>query len=172
MAAAIGLVLAAAIIAFLVLGGDDDDGSDSDGTRGPEAVSLEELQELPGSVDHPVYWAGERDDTQYELTVDADGNIFIRYLEPDVEVGSREVASLTVGTYPAQNAYGVLQKSAKQKGALRGETPDGGLVVSNQASANSVYVAYPGSDLQIEVYDPNPQVAFETATSGDVEPIE
>ena len=161
------------IILILVLSGGDDDGGEEPAATGePTEATVEELQDLAADVDHPVYWAGEQEGKRYELTVSEEGNIFIRYLDPDVEVGSREVASLTIGTYPVQNAYAALQKTGKQEGALKGETPDGGLVVSNEASANSVYVAYPGSDFQIEVYDPNPQVAFETATSGQVEPIE
>ena len=137
-----------------------------------QEVSVDELQDLAASLDHPVYWVGEQEGKQYELTETPEGNIFIRYLDPDVEIGSRDEAALTIGTYPVPDAYAAVQKTAKEKGALTGKTPDGGIVVSNQASANSVYIAYPGTDVQIEVYDPNPQVAFETATSGDVEPIE
>lgn len=174
IAAAIGIALAIIIILVLVLaGGDDEGGSDEPAASGEaEAASVEDLQELADSVEHPVYWAGEQEGKQYELTVSEEGNIFVRYLDADVEIGSRDVASLTIGTYPVPDAFGALQKNAKQPGALRGKTPDGGLVVSNEASANSVYIAYPGTDIQIEVYDPNPKLAFETATSGEIEPIE
>jgi hypothetical protein len=163
------------IILILVLtgGGDDGDGGETEQASGEaREVSVEELEEVAAGIDQPVYWAGEQEDKRYELTETADGNIFIRYLDPDVEVGSTEVASLTVGTYPLENAYGATQKAGREKGALKGETPDGGLVVTNQNSASSVYIAYPGTDVQIEVFDPNPQVAFETATSGDIEPIQ
>ncbi len=175
VAAGIGIALAVVIILVLLLsGGDDDgDGGGSDTTAGEaREVSAQELEDLASSLDHPVYWIGEQDGKRLELTETPEGNVFVRYLDSDVEVGSREVAALTIGTYPVPDAFAAVQKTAKQKGALTGETPDGGIVVSNQASANSVYIAYPGTDVQIEVYDPNPQVAFETATSGDVEPVE
>lgn len=173
IAAGIGVVLAAVIIAILVLSGDDDGSSDTDGeARGPEAASVEDLQELPGSVGHPVYWAGERPDTQYELTVNEDGNIFIRYLEPDVEIGSRDVPAFTVGTYSVPDSYGALQGVGKQPGAVKARTPDGALVLTNEGNPQSVYIAYPGTDYQIEVYDPDAATALEAATSGQIEPIE
>lgn len=165
-------MLAAAIIAFLLLGGGDEGGSGSDGLRGPEAVSVEELGEVPGSVDHPVYWAGERPDTQYELTVDEEGSVFVRYLDPDVEIGSTEVASFTVATYPVPDAYGALQRVAKRPGAIKAKTPDGGFVLTNETNSQSVYIAYPGSDYQIEVYDPDGAAALQAATSGQIKLIE
>jgi hypothetical protein len=172
IAAALGVVLAAAIILLLVLGGDDDGGSESSEARGPEAVSVDELQDLPDSVDHTVYWAGERPDVQYELTVDGDGNIFIRYLEPDVAIGARDVAAFTVGTYPVPDAEGALQNVARQPGAIRARTPDGAQVLTNESNPQSVYIAYPGSDYQIEVYDPDAPAALKAATSGKIEPLE
>jgi hypothetical protein len=176
VAAGVGIGLAVLIILLLVLTGGGDDGSESESsdtpTREPREVSAQELEDVAASVDHPVYWVGEQEGKKLELTESPEGNIFVRYLDPDVEIGSREVGALTIGTYPVPDAFGVVQETAKQKGALRGETPDGGIVVSNQSAPNSVYLAYPGTDVQIEVYDPNPQVAFETATSGDVEPVQ
>lgn len=175
VAATIGVVLAAGIIAFLVLSGGDDgggSGSGSEPARGPEAVSVAELQELSDSVGHPVYWAGERPGTQYELTVSEEGNIVIRYLEPDAEIGSPDVAAFTVATYPFPDAYAALTAVAENPGAIKAKTPDGALVVTNESNPESVYVAYPGSDQQIEVFDPDPLVALETATTGQIEPIQ
>ena len=172
IAAAIGVVLAAAIIAFLVLNGGDDGGSESSDARGPEAVSADELRELPSSLGHPVYWAGERPGTQYELRVDEDGNVFIRYLGSDAEVVARNVPAFTVGTYPFSDAYGALQGLVSRPGAIRAKTPDGGLVVTNESNPESVYIAYPGSDYEIEVFDPDAAAALRAATSGRIEPIE
>ena len=118
-------------------------------------MSVDELQQLPGEVDHAVYWAGERPDTKYELKVDEGGNVFIRYLGSDMEVGSDEGAAFTVGTYPFSDAYGALQELAKKPGAINAATRDGAQVVTNEGNPTSVYIAYPGSDYQIEVYDPD-----------------
>lgn len=173
IAAALGIGLAVLIILILVVsGGDDDGGSEPDRSGEAQEASVEDLQALADSSDIPVFWAGEREGQTYELTATEDGNVYIRYLGPDVEIGARDVAALTIGTYPVQDAYGALQRIAREKGSLRGKTPDGGLVVSNESNPTSVYVAYPGTDYQIEVFDPDPKVAFETATSGALERIE
>jgi hypothetical protein len=42
----------------------------------------------------------------------------------------------------------------------RASAPGGGLAVYNIDAPNSVYVAYPGSDVQIEVFDPRANVRF------------
>lgn len=171
-AAIVGILLAAAIVAaFLLLSGDDDGDSGPDATGGAESISVDGLRDLAGSVDHPVYWAGQRPRNEYELTITEDGNIFVRYLDPDTPVGSTEVASLTIGTYPVSNAYGALQEVASQPDAKTSETPDGGFVVTNSKNPESVYIAYPDTDEQIEVYDPNPKTAFSLATSGAIVPI-
>ena len=81
------------------------------------------------------------------------------------------VASLTIGTYPVADAYEATKNVADQQGSKTGKTPDGGFVVTNSNNPNSVYIAYPGADHQIEVYDPDPKTAFSLAESGAVVPI-
>jgi hypothetical protein len=164
----LALIAAVAVVAYLVLNGDDDSSS-PEPTGGPEGISQQGLTDLANSVDHPVYWAGPRPNTRYELTIADDGNIFIRYLAPNTPVGSQEVASLTVGTYPAESAN--LQRAAEKPGAETDQTPDGALVVTNSNSPTSVYIGYPDRDHQVEVYDPDPEVALSLATSGAIVPI-
>jgi hypothetical protein len=165
------LVAAVVVVVVLLLNNGGDDNSEPKATGGAEAISVQGLQDLAGSVDHPVYWAGPRPDQKYELTISDQGNIFVRYLKPNTPIGSRQVASLTIGTYPVPDAYSALQKAATKPGAKQDQTPDGGIVVTNSNRPQSVYVAFRGSDHQIEVYDPNPKTALALATSGAIVPI-
>jgi hypothetical protein len=167
--ALIVLLVAVAVVAFLVLRSDDNGSSEPASTNGPEGISQQGLVDLAKSVDHQVWWAGPRSGSRYELTIADNGNIFIRYLDPNTPVGSRDVASLTVGTYPAAGAN--LDVAAKRPGAKTGKTPDGALVVTNSDSPTSVYIGYPDSDHQVEVFDPNPKEAFSLATSGAIVPV-
>jgi hypothetical protein len=164
-------VIAIGIAAWLLLGNDDDNSTLPQPTNGAEAASLDRLHDLASVVDHPTYWVGERPDVVYELTVTSDGKIYIRYVPRGTTIGTRDQTFLTVGTYPVTNAYGALQTIANAPGAVTGKTPDGGFVVFNKTNPQSVYVAYPGSDYQIEVYDPDPKAARQLAISGGVEPI-
>ncbi len=178
IAAGIAIVVIAAIIAAILLSeGDDSAGEGTSpaslpqATDGPVEASLERLQELASSAGHPVYWAGEQPGRGYELTVERDGKIFVRYLDEGVPVGSPE-GSLTVGTYPYSEAFETLEAAATQPGAVTGDAPGGGLVVGNESNPNNVYVAFPGSDFEIEVFDPAEGEALEIATSGAVRPIQ
>jgi len=174
----IGILAAAGIIAFLLLRGGDDSagdgrepGSKVHATGRPEAATLDQLRDLGSAVGHPVYWAGQQPGRHYELTVDPDGKVYLRYLAEGVPVGSRRVSSLTIGTYPYIDAFGALQAAARRSGGITDRTPDDGLVVTFPTSPNNVYVAFRGTDYEIEVYDPNAGRALELATAGEIAPL-
>src|SRR5206468_9893075 len=115
----------------------------------PIQVTVNRLLQLGGVVGHPVYWAGARPGKKYELTIDNNQNIFIRYLDPGVPVGSKDGSSLTVGTYPVPNATAALRGQADKPGASTDSAPGGGFVLTSADAPQSAYVAYPNSDYQI-----------------------
>ena len=172
----VGAVVAVAIaIAFvvwlLVRGGDSSTakpGTTTGQAAGPEATSADKLRALSVELGHPIYWAGPLPNRTYELTRTSDNRIFIRYLPKGVPVGIRQAAFTIVGTYPVPNAYKVLQGLAKKPGESTFSAPVGGFAVYSTAQPSNVYLAYPGSNVQIEVYDPSPQRARRLITSGQV----
>ena len=87
-------------------------------------------------MDQPLYWAGPREDTTYELTVTGEGNVFIRYLPSGVEPGD-ETLFLTVAMYPLDDAYNVTRRSAGSGDTI--ENPHGGVAV--KGTPNNVYLA-------------------------------
>lgn len=162
------VVLAAGLAAWQLLGGGDD------GTkRAPAAgVSVERLTAFAGTVPHPVYWAGAQPGTKYELSKTRDGRIYVRYLPPDAKVGNSRTTYLTIGTYPLPNALETLKATAKKQGATTISLDRGGLAFQDRNRPTSVYLAYPGSDFQVEVYDRSPARALKFASSGQVAAIE
>ncbi len=162
------LVLVAAIL--LVAGGDDGSGPVVSNT-GPHFSSATELADLEGSLGHAVYWAGERPPAQIESKQEADGSIYLRYLPPGTAAGDARVTFLTVGTYPVADAQAAVQRAAAQAGVDVEAVASGGIVFPNPASEGSVYLAYPDSDLEIEVYDPSPGRAMELIRSGAIRPV-
>jgi hypothetical protein len=72
-------------------------------TAVPAAASRAELTALATSLGHPIYWAGPRTGYTYEVTQDASGKVFIRYLPPGLAVGASK-PYLTVATYPFPGA--------------------------------------------------------------------
>ncbi len=163
------VVVAAAAVWFL-----SRNDSSSSSTRGPVdaskpvALSAGGLQTLASAVPQPIYWAGARRGYLYELTRTTGNDVYIRYLPPGVDAGAKAAKYLTVATYPFKDALNALQKVSKGKGI---PIAGGGLALVDESYPNSVHLAYPGVDYQVEVYDPSPARAREVATSGAVQRV-
>ena len=65
----------------------------------------------------------------------------------------------------------MLRKLSRQEGEKGVLAPGGGLAVYSVEAPNNVYVAFPGSDVQVEVFDPRPKRALRLVTSGRVAPV-
>jgi hypothetical protein len=177
--AVVALALAAGFVVWLVVRGNDDDSSGAPTTTqtaatpevGPVAATPATLRALSDEVGHPVYWVGPRPRRTYELTSTANGRIFIRYLPPGAKVGNRQAEYTIVGTYPVPDALEVLKKLSKRIGEKSVSAPGGGLAVYSIDAPTNVYVAYPRSDVQIEVFDPRAKQALRLATSGRLAPV-
>jgi hypothetical protein len=166
IAGIIAFAIAFGAVAWLVSGGDNS------GTKASvAAVSAQDLAGLPATVNHPVYWAGPKSGFTYELTQTTNGRIFIRYLPAGVSVGTSQPKYLTIGTYPVKDALGAVRAIAKRVKALPVTLSGGGVAVQDTQHPTSVYLAYPGSDYQVEVFDPSPARAERLVLSGRVTPI-
>jgi hypothetical protein len=168
--AAVVLAIVAGVIVWLIVKGGGDDHKAVGPSSSASAASLDTLHAMPGEVGHAVYWAGPRSGYTYELT-EVKGNIFIRYLPPGVQVGDPRPDYLTIGTYPSAKSYRALTRQGGRRGNGSRRAAGGGIAVWSEGRPQSVYVAYPRSNIQIEVYDPLAKRARRLATSGSVEPI-
>jgi hypothetical protein len=149
-----------------------DDGGDGGGEEASPAsarvVSPAELSSLSASSPSPIYWAGERPNTELELT-EEESDFYLRYLEggakPDAEV-------LTVGTYLLDDPRASLEEVAASPTAIVRHAADGREVVTSEENPNSVYFVTPDNSAQIEVYDPSAKAAMDLALSGNVRPVD
>jgi hypothetical protein len=145
----------------------------SDGTKSAHqapatAASIERLNRFASSAGHPIYWAGSQPRFTYELSRTKDGRVYIRYLPPGVKPGDSRPNYLTIGTYPQRHAFATLRATAKKQGAQMVHLAGGGLAFQYKSRPTSVYLAYSGSNYQIEVFDPSPRRALELVVSGQV----
>ncbi len=136
----------------------------------PHFVDADDLMALEDSLGHEVYWAGELGSDRLELSQKAEGSVYLRYLPPGTDAGDPRPRFLTVGTYPVVGAVAALRRTAVAAGSRLGHV-DGGVVLASPSSRGSAYLAYPGSDLQIEVYDPAAGRALELIRSGAIRPV-
>jgi hypothetical protein len=137
----------------------------------PEVVSAPQLSEFAADADAPVYWLGERLGSSYELTETDSGRIYVRYLRGDAKAGDRRASFITVATYPSEDGAAKLRRAADAKGdAELGRTGDGAVLLADP-SATSAYLAYPGGDVQVELYSPEPGQARRLAVAGAVREV-
>jgi hypothetical protein len=176
----IGAVVAlVALVAFLVwLLVIRDSGSGSGSASQPSATPLAPVAASPGrirdlsvEVGRPIYWLGPEKGKVYELQRTSQDRIYVRYLPPSASIGTTKAAYPLVGTYPVPNAYGVLKSLAKTSGETSFAAPRGAIAVYSNSRPTNIYLAYPGSDEQIEVYDPVPGNARTLVDAGRVVPV-
>jgi hypothetical protein len=140
-------------------------------TKTVRAATLPQLQALSTALGRPIYWAGARAPSTYELTTTSDGRVYVRYLPPGVAIGSPSASFLAVGTYVVPNAAAALRAAARSRGGVVKTLPGGAVIFYSRARPTSVYLAYPGASEQIEVYDPSPVTALGLVLHGKVTPV-
>jgi hypothetical protein len=167
---AAAVIVAAAIVGWLVLG-NRGPATPANVPVGPVLVSAAQLTSASHSLDRPIYWAGPRDDSSYELTVTAGGRVYVRYLPRGAAAGDSRADFLTVGTYPGTQAYENLKKVSTGPAVHSNLLDDGGLLVAPKRLPKSVYLAYPKADYQVEVYDSTSGAARRLALNGLIKQI-
>lgn len=166
----IAVAVAAATVAWLVLGSDSAPTAAPASLR-PQLVSQTELAALADTLDRPIYWAGPRDKFAYELTLTSGGRVYVRYLPRGAAAGDPRANFLTVGTYPVVRSYDNLKKVSTGPLVHSNLLHDGGLLVAPKRVPESVYLAFPHSDYQVEVYDPSNGAARRLALTGLIRTI-
>jgi hypothetical protein len=177
--AVVALAVAAAFLIWLLVRGNDDSSSTSTTTStneatqpiGPLAATPAALQELSAKAKQPIYWVGPRPGQTYELTRTAGGRVYVRYLPAGAAIGNRRADYTIVGTYPTQGALQVLKELAKQPNEKSVPAPGGGIAVYSTSAPTNVYVAFPGQNVEIEVFDPSARKALRMVKTGGVAPV-
>lgn len=135
--------------------------------RGPVVLSVDEVPAVPAEVGHEVYWAGPVKNRQYEYTLTAAGEVFLRYLPEDAEAGDARQL-LTVATYPVADAYAQTVAGSQRPDAVSAQYTGGAFAVTPSEDATNAYFAFDGVPLLIEVFDPTPGRAWRLIESGQI----
>jgi hypothetical protein len=165
--AVVVVALAAGLVVWLLVRGDGDSTGAVAKSSSASAMTTAELGRLATSIRHPVYWLGPKPGFTYEVTLTRDGRIYVRYLPTGVSVGA-DKPYLTVATYPFPGSYAAIRKQARTKGAVSAKLAAGGLALLDRGYPESVHVAYPGVEYQIEVFDPTPARAMQLVSGGEL----
>jgi hypothetical protein len=138
---------------------------------GPKAATLDALRSLAARLGHPIYWGGPRPNTTYELWQTTRGYTYIRYLPRGVPIGGGSGKYLIVATYPMKNAFSITKKSSRKGKSTSLTLPEGGIAAYAKGHPTNVYVAFPGVNAQVEVYDPHAKLTPKLVASGQIVPV-
>lgn len=136
------------------------------------ALSEAELKSAVARLGSDVYWVGPLKDAKYALDVNEAGATFVRYLPNGEGIDDPTKKYLIVATYRVNAAYDAVRAAGNEQDGIGLMTADGAAVYYNKNASTNVYMAFPGQDFQIEVFDPSPGRALQLVnTSGLVRPI-
>lgn len=175
VSAVAAVVLTMGVLVWLLVGGggDDSDPGQAEAITPSQTVEVVPEAGLAGAlrgVDYPVYWAGPRPGVEYEVSRLSDGRTYVRYL-PEGERAGSEKQFLTVGSYQQADAIESIRELGGKSGAILVQIPGGGAGYAEGAGATSAYLAFPGAEVQVEVFDPRPGRALKIIRSGTVVPV-
>jgi hypothetical protein len=170
--ALLGGLVAVALIVWVALDSGDS-ASDAGDTQSIEAevVSVVALRRAATAQGTPVYWAGAMAGADLELSRPAPDRTYVRYLTGGAKAGDPN-PFLTVGSYRLGDPTGVLRRRGNEPGGVLASAPGGGVVYFDRANPKSVYLAYPGSKVEIEVFAPEFKEALQLVTDGRIVPVE
>lgn len=138
----------------------------------PQIVSVSELEDLAAERNAPIYWLGERDGAEYEVTESSSGRFYVRYLDAGADAGDERAEFLTAGTYATGNGVAALRLASRNRnGAKLARTDDGAVLLVDPGSPTNAHLAYRDEDVQIEVFSPKPGEALRLASRGAVQRV-
>jgi hypothetical protein len=170
--ALLGGLIAVGLIVWVALDSGDST-SEAGNTRSSEAevVSVAALRQAATAQGTPVYWAGAMAGTDLELSQPSPDRTYVRYLTGGAKAGDPN-PFLTVGSYLLHNPAGALRHRGAEPGGVLASAPGDGVVYFDQANPTSVYLAYPETEVEIEVFAPEFKEALQLVTDGRIVPVE
>ncbi len=170
LASGLAVALAVGLIAWALL--DDDEGDNGPLPSGTAAViDVDALRETASEGQVPIYWAGPPSGAKLELSRPAPDRTYLRYLTGDAKASDPR-PFLTVGSYELPDPIAALRTEGREPGGVLARAPRGGVVYFSRKQPESVYLAYPDTDVQIEVFAPSFEQALQLVTAGKIVPVE
>lgn len=140
----------------------------SDITAGKVALTEPELVDAVNKLNIDIYWAGPVKDAKYTLAVPVDGQAYVRYLPKGQGLGDTKPNYLVIATYATANAFDSTQAAGNQSDGITYINTEGAAIYYDKKVTTNVYVAYPDTNYQIEIFHPVAAKALEIANKSGV----
>ena len=132
---------------------------------GKVALNEDELLSAVKKIGATVYWAGPVKDAKYTLSVPGEGQAYVRYLPNGQGINDTNPNYVVIATYLTENAFDATQSAGNQTNGVTFVNGDGAAVYYSKDTPTNVYVAYPGKNYQIEIFNPDSKTALEIASN-------
>jgi hypothetical protein len=134
-------------------------------TNGGVCLTENELRTLIQENNIQAYWTGPIKDATYSVNSSTPGQVFIRYVPSGEKCDDLSSNFRVIATYTEANAFATTEAAGATADGVSLINTDGSIVYFNKNLPSNIYVAYPGIEYQIEVYDPVPKEALILATT-------
>ena len=134
---------------------------------GGVCLSEKELRNVVAQRKLTAYWAGPLSDAMYSINASQNGQVFVRYVKKGQNCDSENADFRVIATYSQAGAFESTKAAGSQANGVSLANADGSIVYFSKNTPTNVYLAYPGIDFQIEIYDPNPKDAVTIATTAN-----
>ena len=172
IAAGVAMVIAALLAIWVLIEDNESSQSATAATSTePAIVNVTALRRAANEEATPIYWAGRTEGSNLELSRPSADRTYVRYLPSGVQAGDSR-PFLTVGSYRFDNPTSALHARGGEAGGVLATAPGGGVVYFERADPKSVYLAYPDTEVEVEVFAPEFKEALQLVTDGRIVPVE
>lgn len=134
-------------------------------TLGQVALTESQLRDQVVSNKLTAYWVGPMPGAKYSLISNANGQVFVRYLPNGQGLEDTNADYRVIATYPQSDAFSITKSAGNQANSISFTNVDGAQVFYSKSYAANVYVAFPDSPYEIEIFDPKDGGALSLATN-------
>lgn len=134
-------------------------------TSGGVCLTESELKAIIRDNDIQAYWTGPIEDATYSLNSSTAGQVFVRYVPKGEACDDVRPNFRVIATYEEADAFATTESAGTTADGVSLLNTDGSIVYFNKNVPTNIYVAYPGINYQIEIYDPDPKEAVSLATT-------
>lgn len=137
-------------------------------TSGGVCLTESELKSIVKENNIQAYWTGPIKNATYTLNSSTAGQVFVRYVPEGEKCDDVRPNFRVIATYEEADAFATTESAGTTADGVSLLNTDGSIVYFNKNVPTNIYVAYPGINYQIEIYDPNPKEAVSLATTQGV----
>jgi hypothetical protein len=126
----------------------------ADALAGKVALSQNQLQSLVAEESITAYWAGPRSGYLYTIDATVEERIYIQYIQENKNSSNVVANSRVIATYFAKDGFARTVAAATRTGNTGFRNPNGSVVFYAKNRNTDIYLAFPGKEVQIEIFDP------------------